>query len=130
MPKILVAEDDEDIRELITVTLRYYGFEVVSAIDGTMAVALATSQPFDLILLDVRMPGLDGFQVCTHLKSIDSIKDIPIVFLSAKGQKKEIQTGLAVGASRYILKPFAPLELVKSLQEVLAENELGNTENS
>ncbi len=122
MPKILVAEDDADIRDLLTVTLRFYGYDVVSAIDGTMAITSAMAEPFDLILLDVRMPGLDGFQVCSLLKSTDATKNTPVVFLSAKGQEKEIQTGLAAGATRYILKPFAPQDLAQSLQEVLAEN--------
>ncbi|NTU64892.1 MAG: response regulator, partial [Chloroflexi bacterium] len=73
----------------------------------------------DLILMDVRMPKMTGYEACRQMKAIPETRDIPVVFLSAKGQESEIQTGLESGAEEYILKPFAPDELVKQVQVVL-----------
>jgi DNA-binding response OmpR family regulator len=119
MPKILIAEDDQDIRELIVLTLQFHGFEVTSAEDGAAAVDIAPSIPFDLILMDVRMPRMTGYEACRKLKAMEATRDIPIIFLSAKGQETEIQTGLEAGAEQYILKPFAPDVLVHTINTVL-----------
>ena len=119
MAKILIAEDDQDIRELIVLPLQFHGFQVTPAEDGAMAVELAPTDEFDLILMDVRMPRMTGYEACRRLKENDKIKDNPIIFLSAKGQESEIQTGLDAGASQYILKPFSPDVLVNTIREVL-----------
>ena len=122
MTKILVAEDDTDIRELIVLTLQFNGFGVVQAEDGQQAVDIAAAGDIDLILMDVRMPRMTGFQACEKLKTIESTKDIPVIFLSAKGQESEIATGLQAGAADYLLKPFAPDELIKTIKRVLKES--------
>jgi CheY-like chemotaxis protein len=120
MAKILIAEDERDIRELVAFSLRGLGgFDVVQAANGVEAVERATAELPDLILMDVRMPKMTGYEACKKLKDFDSTKDIPVVFLSAKGQESEIQQGLAVGAEEYILKPFAPDELVNQVRSVL-----------
>ena len=119
MSKILIAEDDQDIRELIVLTLQFNGFDVVSVEDGQAAVDKATQDNYDLILMDVRMPRMTGYEACSILKKREKTKDVPIVFLSAKGQETEIQTGLEAGATAYILKPFAPDELVAQIKKVL-----------
>lgn len=120
MTKILIAEDDNDIRELIILTLQFNGFTVDSAEDGLAAVEKAQANPtYDIILMDVRMPRMTGYDACRALKQDDTTKNIPVVFLSAKGQDQEIQTGLGAGASDYILKPFAPDELIRTIQKVL-----------
>ena len=119
MTKILIAEDDQDIRELVVLTLQFSGFEVVAVEDGSLAVENAQAQAFDLILMDVRMPRMTGYEACRRLKEDEATKDIPIVFLSAKGQEQEIQTGLDVGAADSILKPFAPDTLVNTINNVL-----------
>lgn len=120
MAKILVAEDERDIRDLVTFSLRGLGgFEVVQAANGLEAIERATAERPDLILMDVRMPRMTGYEACKKLKEIETTKDIPIIFLSAKGQESEIQQGLAVGAEEYILKPFAPDELVNQVRGVL-----------
>ncbi|RMG89435.1 MAG: response regulator [Chloroflexi bacterium] len=120
MTRILIAEDDKDIRELIVITLQFNGFDVVSAEDGAAAVSKAKSEgPFDLILMDVRMPRMTGYEACRHLKEDAATRDIPVIFLSAKGQESEIQTGMDAGASQYILKPFAPDVLVNTINDVL-----------
>jgi two-component system alkaline phosphatase synthesis response regulator PhoP len=113
MTKILIAEDEKDIRELIAFSLTFAGFEVVSAVDGKEALekALALEVKPDLIMMDVRMPRMTGYEACKIMKEMDELKGIPIVLLSAKGQESEIQTGLKSGADEYIIKPFAPDEL-------------------
>ncbi len=121
MARILVAEDERDIRDLISFTLQFAGFEVHVASNGVEAVELAPSLNPDLILMDVRMPRMTGYQACEALKSLPETKDTPIIFLSAKGQESEIQEGLGVGAVEYILKPFAPDELIERVRQVLAE---------
>lgn len=117
--RILVAEDDSDIRGLIAFSLRYVGYEVVEATNGKDAVRQAQQQLPDLVLLDVRMPNLNGYEACELLKADDSTRDIPIIFLSARGQEAEIKYGLELGAEEYILKPFAPDELYRRVGAVL-----------
>ena len=94
MTKILVADDERDIRELIGFTLRFAGFEVVLTADGIEAIEKASVEKPDLILLDVRMPKMTGYEVCRQLKENPDTGTIPIVFLSAKGQEGEIKQGL------------------------------------
>jgi CheY-like chemotaxis protein len=119
MAKILIAEDERDIRELVNFSLQFGGFTVVQAANGAEAVEQAQKELPDLILMDVRMPKMTGYEACRQMKSMPELRDIPVVFLSAKGQESEIQTGLEAGAEEYILKPFAPDELVKQVQVVL-----------
>lgn len=121
MERILIAEDEPDIRELIRLALQFNGFEVISASDGAEAVELASNNSFDLIMLDVRMPRLTGYEACRQLREMETTKEIPIIFLSAKGQEAEVDEGLEAGADRYILKPFAPIELANEIKQILAE---------
>ncbi len=121
MANILVAEDERDIRELIAFTLTFAGHEVTQAANGAEAVELAPKVKPDLIMMDVRMPKMTGYQACQQLKTMDEVKDIPVVFLSAKGQYDEVSTGIDVGAVDYILKPFAPDQLSKRIGEILTE---------
>jgi DNA-binding response OmpR family regulator len=116
---VLVAEDEPDIRALITFSLEYAGYRVIEALNGEDAVELAREEQPDLILLDVRMPRLNGYQACTVLKADASTKEIPVVFLSARGQETEIRQGLELGAEEYILKPFAPDELYRRVGGIL-----------
>ena len=121
MAKILIAEDERDIRDLITFTLRFAGYEVIAATNGEEAVNLARQEIPDLILMDVRMPRMTGYEACAAMKADAKLKDIPVIFLSAKGQDTEIQTGLQAGAVEYLLKPFAPDQLTARIQAVLAK---------
>lgn len=121
MTKILVTEDERDIRDLIAFTLRFAGYEVVTASNGEEAVELAASESPDLILLDVRMPRLTGYDACKIIKADPNLADVPVVFLSAKGQESEIQAGLDAGAEEYLLKPFAPDELTNRIRAILAK---------
>jgi len=120
MIKILIAEDERDIRELIAFSLQGLGgFDIVLASNGAEAVERATAEIPDLILMDVRMPRMTGYAACKKLKENDATKSVPVIFLSAKGQDEEIEQGLAAGAAAYILKPFAPDELVNQVRSVL-----------
>ena len=120
MAKILIAEDERDIRDLIEFSLTFAGFEVVTAVDGQDAVEKALVVKPDLIMMDVRMPRMTGYEACAKMKTMDEIKDIPVVILSAKGQESEIQTGLNAGAYEYILKPFAPDELIQRVKDIVS----------
>jgi len=121
MAKILIAEDERDIRDLVAFTLRFAGHEVFAASNGEEAVELAPRVNPDLILMDVRMPRMTGYEACKILKADPGLKDIPVVFLSAKGQENEIQQGLASGAEDYLLKPFAPDQLTSRVKIILAK---------
>jgi len=121
MTTILVAEDERDIRELIAFSLRYGGFEVEEAVNGIEVVEKARKLRPDLIIMDVRMPKKTGYEACKELKEADETRDIPIVFLSAKGQEAEIKQGMELGAVDYILKPFEAEQLPKRMAEILKE---------
>ncbi|MBK8027561.1 MAG: response regulator transcription factor [Chloroflexi bacterium] len=122
MAHILVAEDERDIRDLINFTLTFAGHQVTTAANGEEAVQQAQRARPDLIMMDVRMPRMTGYEACRVLKTIDNLKDTPIVFLSAKGQDEEVQAGIDVGAYAYILKPFSPDDLTRRINEILRQN--------
>ena len=122
MANILVAEDERDIRELIQFTLSFAGHTVTTVPNGAEAVEQAQTLLPDLILMDVRMPKMTGYEACNAMRQIDSLKRTPIVFLSAKGQDEEIQQGLNAGATAYILKPFSPQDLIQQVGDILQKN--------
>jgi len=122
-PKILVAEDEPDIRELVAITLSFSGFNVVAASDGVEAMAMIDAHSFDLIILDVRMPRMTGYEACRRLREREETKETPIIFLSAKGQESEVKAGLEAGADEYIVKPFAPNELTHRVRMALIGRE-------
>jgi len=121
MARILIAEDEPDIRELVAFTLRFAGHEVTATSNGEEALQQATQIVPDIIIMDVRMPKMTGYDACRAMKADVALKDIPVVFLSAKGQDAEIQTGLDVGAEEYLLKPFAPNQLAERVKIILAK---------
>ena len=111
MAKILIAEDERDIRDLIIFTLTYAKHEVIAVANGEEVLESVRREQPELILLDVRMPRMTGYEACRRLKADPTLRHIPVVFLSAKGQETEVQTGLEAGAAEYILKPFSPDQL-------------------
>ena len=121
MARILIAEDEPDIRDLVAFTLRFAGHDVTPTSNGEEAFQQASHVMPDLILMDVRMPKMTGYEACRAMKADPALKDIPVVFLSAKGQDTEIQTGMEVGAEEYLLKPFAPDQLTQRIKEILAK---------
>ena len=124
MAHILVAEDERDIRELINFTLVFAGHVVTQAANGAEAVELAPKVKPDLIMMDVRMPKMTGYEACRQMKQMDEVKNTPVIFLSAKGQDEEVQTGIEAGAVAYILKPFSPEDLTRQIGEILKKNGL------
>lgn len=121
MARILIAEDEPDIRELVAFTLRFAGHEVTATANGEEAVHVASQMLPDLILMDVRMPRMTGYDACRVMKASPALRHIPVVFLSAKGQESEIATGLAAGAEEYLLKPFAPDQLTERVKVILSK---------
>jgi DNA-binding response OmpR family regulator len=116
MTKILVADDDRDVRELSIFTLRFAGYEVLGASTGEEAVFQAKQNHPDLILMDVRMPKMNGYEACMALKADQDTASIPVIFLSARGQESEVQAGLKVGGVDYILKPITPDQLTEKVK--------------
>ena len=123
--KILVVDDEEDILELLDYNLSKEGFRVVRVKSGEGALDLARSEKPDLILLDLMLPGLDGLEVCRHLKSDRTTAGIPIVMLTAKGEEADIVLGLEMGAEDYVTKPFSPRVLTARVRAVLRRREKG-----
>ena len=121
MARILIAEDEPDIRELVAFTLRFAGHEVTTTANGEEALNQASQIIPDIIIMDVRMPRMTGYDACRAMKADNTLKNIPVVFLSAKGQDSEIQTGLDAGAEEYLLKPFAPDQLATRVKDILAK---------
>ena len=121
MAKILIAEDERDIRDLVAFTLRFAGHEVFAASNGQEALEMAPQVTPDLILMDVRMPRMTGYEACKAMKANADLKDIPVVFLTARGQETEVQQGLDAGAEEYLLKPFAPDHLTSRIKAILAK---------
>jgi DNA-binding response OmpR family regulator len=109
MPRILIVEDEPDIAEALKEDLRLEGYEVEVAADGVAGTALGSAQSWDLILLDVMLPGRDGFEVCRELRRAGVPS--PILFLTARTHEAEKVLGLDLGADDYITKPFSPREL-------------------
>jgi DNA-binding response OmpR family regulator len=121
MARILIAEDERDIRDLITFTLKFSGHEVFAASNGEEALNMVKQVMPDIILMDVRMPKMTGYEACAAMKADPTVAHIPVVFLSAKGQESEVQTGIEAGAVEYILKPFAPDQLTDRVKVLLKQ---------
>jgi DNA-binding response OmpR family regulator len=111
MAKILLAEDEKQIADMIAFKLTNGGHHVIRAEDGEQAVNLATRELPDLILLDVMMPGLNGFEVLRRLKGDPTLRSVPVIMVTAKGHERDVLSGLRGGAVDYIVKPFSLKEL-------------------
>lgn len=118
-PLVLVAEDEEDILDLVVFDLEDEGYEVLTARNGEEAIALALERHPDLILLDVAMPGLDGYEVTRRLRADESTRGTPVVLLTARAQVRDVIAGFEAGANDYVTKPFRPDELRTRLHAAL-----------
>lgn len=116
---ILMADDEPSLRLLAKASLKSQGFNIIEAVDGQEALDLARATNPDLILLDVMMPHLTGFQVCAELKQDSAIKDTPIAILTAKGGNDDMDTAREAGANFFLTKPFRPNELLKVVHFLL-----------
>jgi two-component system, OmpR family, phosphate regulon response regulator PhoB len=117
--RVLVADDEADVADLIHYHLRTIGFEVETVTDPTAVIARCRAFKPDLVILDVMMPGITGFQLCRLLRADPAIASVPVVFLTAKSQPDDRVQGLELGADDYITKPFLPKELVLRVQTIL-----------
>lgn len=123
MKHILLAEDDPQIARLVQFKLEKEGFRVTWVEDGQQALERVQRDSFDLILLDGMMPHLDGFQTLATLRQDEALQATPIILLTAKGQERDVQKGLELGASDYILKPFNPQELATRVKRLLEQTQ-------
>jgi len=125
--RILVVDDDAPSVKMISFLLREEGYEVVSTDNGASALEMVEREPPDLVLLDVMMPHIDGFEVCRRIRQR---MDVPILFLSAKGETADKVTGLQLGADDYLAKPFEPAELLARVKAVLRRAETFSSEDT
>ena len=120
MAKILVVDDDPVILRLLRFNLELEGHEVREAIDGHLALELARGGWPELVLLDIMLPGMDGYTVCDELRQDPATGSLPVVMVSARAQAEDVARGHEVGASAYVTKPFDPIELVELVDSLLA----------
>jgi len=117
MAKILIADDDAHIRELITLFLKNEGFEIFEARDGAEAQTIWENNQIDMVILDIMMPQVDGYELCRDIRRIDS--NIPILMVTAKGESAQKVKGFQLGTDDYLTKPFDPMELVMRVKALL-----------
>ena len=117
--KILIVEDEERIRKVINIIIRGENIEVDEASDGKEALDKIFSNEFDLVILDLMIPEIDGFDVLDKIRSDEKTEDLPVIIVSARSSDKDILQGLKGGANYYIPKPFEPQELISSLELIL-----------
>ena len=123
--RVLVIDDEAPIRLLCRVNLEAEGMSVLEAADGPSGLDTARKERPDVVLLDVMMPGLDGWRVAEHLLEDDRTNEIPIIFLTARAEFRDRARGLDIGGVDYVTKPFNPLELAPLVRELLARIERG-----
>jgi DNA-binding response OmpR family regulator len=117
--KIIIADDNENIREALTYLLEDEGYELWLAKDGAEALAKVREIVPDILLLDIMMPGMNGYDVCSAVKNDPILKKIYIIMLTAKGQVAEQEHGKEVGADEYIVKPFSPMEILSKIKKIM-----------
>lgn len=120
-PRILIADDEPNIVLSLEFLMQRAGYDVEIVDNGEDALARAAAQPPDLMLLDVMLPRLSGFEVCQRLRAMPACRALPIIMLTAKGRDGEVSKGLALGATAYITKPFSVQDLVGEVKRILGE---------
>jgi len=118
--KVLVIEDDPATTRLVDYSLRHHGYQVITAANGLEGIRKAQSESPDLVILDVMLPGMDGFEICHRLRTEPATSKIKILMFSAKTQDIDRDTGMKVGADDYLTKPAAPAEIVARVEKLLA----------
>jgi DNA-binding response OmpR family regulator len=119
MPKVLIVDDSPASLQLMAMTLQRNGFVVLTAAQGDDVVATAVRERADLVVLDIVLPGQNGFQLCRHLKQDDRTRAIPVILVSSKNTTLDKQWGLRQGAAAYLVKPFQPEEFLDCVQRLL-----------
>ena len=120
MKKILIVDDQEEVRDLVEITLRSEDFQIFQAENGNDAIKVAKVEKPDLIIMDIMMPGgMDGIETTRILKNDPNTKGCRVVMLTAMGQEADKETGFDAGADDYFVKPFSPLELINKVEEII-----------
>ena len=127
--KVLIVDDEEHIRELIKFNLKKEGYDTEVAVNGTEALKLIREIKFDLILLDLMLPEIDGLEVCKEIRRIEETSDIPVMMITAKGEEFDKVLGLELGADDYITKPFSIRELMARVKALLRRSNVKKEEN-
>ncbi len=120
LKKILVVDDDPYILMSLEFLMKKNGYDVMVARNGTEALEIVEKQLPDVVLLDIMMPDVDGYEICKHIKASKKLKDAKVVFMSAKTKEADIRKGYDLGASLYITKPFSTREMIKQIKELMA----------
>jgi len=128
--KILLVDDDKDILEFLSYNLKKAGFEVDTAVDGSLALLKSVTFLPDLIVMDVMMPVMDGIETCEKIRQIPEMKDVLITFLTARSEDYSLIAGLNAGADDYISKPVKPKVLVSKIQSLLRRKEKSEIKSS
>jgi DNA-binding response OmpR family regulator len=123
-PRILVVEDHPLIAELIETRLRIEGLQPTKALGGLEAIQRMDSESFDLVVLDIMMPDVDGYQVLAHIRANERTRNVPVMFLTARSSVEDVERALRMGADHYMTKPFSGAELVRTVKLLLAERKL------
>jgi twitching motility two-component system response regulator PilG len=118
--KILIVEDEESLLKLESILLTSRGYEVVGAADGVAALEQVVSTRPDLVILDIMLPEIDGFEVCRRIKQNPETAHIPVMMLTAKKSEQDCDRGMAAGASAYVTKPFKSAKIIEIIQELLS----------
>ena len=123
-PRVLIVEDHPLIADLVETRLRIEGLRATKCLGGREAIERVNKEPFDLVILDIMMPDVDGYQVLEHIRSQEATRNIPVVFLTARASEEDIDKGLRMGANHYITKPFSGAELARIVKLLLQERKL------
>ena len=118
--RILLIDDHQTVFRLLEAIVRIKGYKLLYAESGQQGIVMARQEQPDLILLDVMMPDIDGFKVCQYLKENDGTKEIPIMFLTARGAEDDLEMGRKAGADGFMTKPFQTIEVLKQIEKLLA----------
>lgn len=117
MTRLLVVDDDEHIRELVSVFLQNEGLSILEAVDGVDALSKLESEKIDMVIMDIMMPNMDGWELCREIRKLNN--DLPILMLTAKGETAQKVKGFNLGTDDYLVKPFEPAELIVRVKSIL-----------
>ncbi len=126
MPRILAVDDEPNIVRLIQVNLERHGYQVETANNGAQALAKIKANRPDLLVSDVMMPEMDGFELLANVRRDPALMDLPVIMLTAKAQDKDVLEGYKTGADMYLTKPFNPQELLSFVKRILSSNDGGD----
>lgn len=123
-PRVLVVEDHPLIAELVETRLQIEGFRATKCLGGREALARIESERFDLVILDIMMPDIDGYEVLAHIRSNPATQTLPVIFLTARTSQEDVDKGMQMGVNHYITKPFSGAELARTVKILLQERKL------